>query len=77
MEHRLRKKHLCSNFDTNASNETFWKETQEKKKKPFFSKKKQNGQKQKNEQHESVDLSQRPFPLRPKNQFFTNENHPF
>ena len=32
MEHRLRRKHLLLNTSTNATNETFYEETQEKKK---------------------------------------------
>ena len=76
MEHRLRRKHLFFNSDTNATNETYLKEIQEKrtKKELFVQRKNQNG---KNEKHESgvtlkwafpnPSLLPSPRPPRPKN----------
>ena len=50
MEHRLRRKHVQLNSDTDASNETFWKEIQEKRKRRNMFRRKNKNEKKK-EQH--------------------------
>ena len=49
MEHRLRRKQLKS--DTNASNKTYLKEIQEKRKEETFSSEKMKKENEKNEKH--------------------------
>ena len=83
MEHRLRRKHMWLNCNTNASNEMCLKEKQEKKEETFRSSKKQEMKRKRNEQHGSgVTLKwafPKPTPVHrhPKNRIFTEGNRHF
>ena len=65
MERRLRRKQL--NSDTNASNETYLKEVQEKKKKkPFLQEKRKNKKKRKRKEKNKKSMKKKKFEKKKK-----------
>ena len=77
MEHQLRRKHVQLNSDTNASNATFWKEIQEKRKRRNMFRRKTKMKKKKNNMESKSPTNGpllTPCPPRSENQNFTKEN---
>ena len=73
MEHRLRRKHQKLNSDASASNETFFREVQEKRKRIIFSKKRVFQKKNTKVESPSNGPFLTPCPPRPKNLFHNRQ----